>query len=116
MIDSAHSDPVPDDDTVVDMVPIPTARQRLFALLTSTMHHRASLTLYASNYSGDLRRDFLRWVERNPQYQLMVGETRVVTDWGWSRLVTADSPVTHLRAISIYYPTVMVPVIDLGGA
>lgn len=105
VINSSDSDPAPDKIVYdVDLIPMP--RQRLCSLLNLTMAHRASVTLYAADYDGDIRRDFARWVEAHPEHDLKVSETRVVTDYGWTGLITADSPGTHMRAVSIYYPTV----------
>lgn len=101
------------DTVVVDVHVMPTARQRLHMLLDATVQHGASLTLYAADYVGDLKRDFLRWVDARPEYALKVSETKVVTDIGWQRLIMADQPHRgHLRSFSIYFPFVQTTVLS----
>lgn len=103
------------DKVVCNVEVVSTPRQDLRVLLDAAMQHRASITLYADQYKGDIKRDFMHWVALHPEHELQVNETRVVTEWGWSRLITADSPTTHLRAVSIYYPMVEARVIEIGA-
>ena len=102
------------DSIVCDVEVILTPRQRLWSLLDGAMRLRGQLTLWARDYDGDIKRDFLRWHEAHPEHALTIGETRVITDVGWCQLMTADVPSTHLRAFSIYWPMVAAKVLEVA--